>query len=614
MKLSTFLLVFTLLGTAVLTGQNTIFSEDFANGIPADWSNVEVLGNGQPSSVWVYSTEGPQGAFATAPIESTTADNGWVLFDSDLNCNDPAGQDAWLISPAIDGSGLSDVWLRFETFYRSFNDRPQIRVGTDLEDLASWGTIEVFPGIGANDFIDLNPDQLLFNLSEFAAGESEFYFAFQFLSTSETANGGSLTGCGYAWQVDDVEVLDFDPRPDNDMRVNTFFALPPNRVTPASQVTPFGFIADIENLGAQPQSDATLRVSISGASGEVFSDQLVYSMVGTDSVAENVFFEEEFVPDMMPGAYTGQYELTLSGDDANPDNNIQDFSFIISDTLFQRDSGEGFGGTRPADDNDFSYGNVYYVTNGDNLFARHVTFGISDINSAAGFAVSTLLYEWTGDLNGDGLAAGDELTGPIAFNSYAVDGTEESDFVTIPVDIDGNFPALQDDTYYIIVVQFAPDDDDSDLFLSTTSNIDYSATEFYQDSVGNKALPYVALDVGNVGEFSLIGFGLDNIPAVRLSIGSATNNTVAQLPENSLEIMPSPANTQFQAIVNLETPAQEVTATLFSANGQVMETRNLSNIQQTTLDYNVSNLPAGNYYLRLQTEQGIRTLPVAVQH
>jgi hypothetical protein len=45
-----------------------------------------------------------------------------------------------------------------------------------------------------------------------------------------------------------------------------------------------------------------------------------------------------------------------------------------------------------------------------------------------------------------------------------------------------------------------------------------------------------------------------------------------------------------------------------------VETRNLSNIQQTTLDYNVSILPAGNYYLRLQTVQGIRTLPVAVQH
>lgn len=598
---------------STLSAQNVIFSEDFANGIPAEWSNVEVVGNGQASSVWVYSTDGPQGPFATDPIASTTAENGWILFDSDVNCNDPAGQDAWLISPAIDGSSLTDVWIRFETFYRSFNDLPQVRVGTDLEDLASWGSLEVFPGISANDFADVNPTQVLLNLSEFAAGESQFYFAFQFLSSSATANGGNLTGCGYSWQVDDVEVLDFDPRPDNDMRVNTFFALPPNLITPASQVSPFGFIADIENLGAQPQTDATLSVSISGAGGEVFSDQLIYASVGSDSVAENVFFETEFTPEMMPGAYIGQYELTLGGDDANPDDNIQEFSFIVSDTLFQRDSGEGFGGTRPADDNDFTYGNVYYVANGDNLFARYVTFGISGIEDAGGLAVSTLFYEWTGDTDGDGQANAAELT-LLAFNSYAITGNEASDFVTLPVDIDGNFPALNDDTYYVIVVQFAPDDDDSDLFLTTTDNLDYGATEFYQDSVGNKALPYVALDVSNTGDFSLFGFGLDNIPAVRLSIGSATNTNVALLPENSLEVMPSPANTQFQAVVNLETPAQEVTATLFSAVGQVVETRNLSNVQQTTLDYNVSNLPAGNYFLRLQTEQGIRTLPVAVQH
>ena len=121
-----------------MTAQDPFFTEDFEGGIPADWSNVEVVGNGQPSFVWVDSTEGPQGPFATDPIASTSADNGWALFDSDVNCNDPEGQDAWF-SPAIDGTDLSEVWIRFQTFYRSFNDRPQIRVGTDLEDLASWG-------------------------------------------------------------------------------------------------------------------------------------------------------------------------------------------------------------------------------------------------------------------------------------------------------------------------------------------------------------------------------------------------------------------------------------------------------------------------------------------
>jgi hypothetical protein len=596
-----------------LSAQNVLLSEDFANGIPADWTNEDVSGNGV---IWTWCNDpaAGQGDGCPAiwndqinqqmPFAAETATNGFVTVDSDAAGGAVTHTSELTIAPQ-DFSAQDAVWIAFQAhigvFAFSAEENAILRVSNDGG--TNWDTYIVFPGLTTGERWSANPEQIQLDISATAAGESNVLIQWQWTGNWE-----------YNWNLDDVFIYDADPRPANDMRVNNFHAVAPNFATPASQVTPFGFIADIQNLGAQPQQDATLSVSISDAGGEVFSDELVYTLVGTDSTAENVFFENEFTPAMMPGAYTGQYELTLGEADANPEDNVRPFSFIVTDTLFQRDSGEGLGGTRPADDNDFSYGNVYYVANGENLFARYVTFGVSNFDEVAGFAVSTLLYEWTGDLDGDGQAAGDELTGPIAFNSYAFTGEEEGPLVTIPVDIDNNFPALQDDTYYIIVVQFAPDDDDSDLFLSTTSDIDYSASNFYQDSVGNKAIPYVALDVSNVGEFSLVGFGLDNIPVVRLSVGSATNNTVAQLPENSLEIMPSPANTQFQAIVNLETAAQEVTATLFSANGQVVETRNLSNIQQTTLDYNVSNLPAGNYYLRLQTEQGIRTLPVAVQH
>ncbi len=223
------------------------------------------------------------------------------------------------------------------------------------------------PGLTTGERWSENPEQIQLDISATAAGESNVLIQWQWTGNWE-----------YNWNLDDVFIYDADPRPANDMRVNNFRAVAPNFATPASQVTPFGFIADIQNLGSQTQENATLTVSISDAGGEVFSDELVYASIGADSVAENVFFEEEFVPDMMPGAYTGQYELTLGEADANPEDNVRPFSFIVTDTLFQRDSGEGLGGTRPADDNDFSYGNVYYVTNGENLFARYVTFGVSN--------------------------------------------------------------------------------------------------------------------------------------------------------------------------------------------------------------------------------------------
>jgi len=54
------------------------------------------------SSNWIYSTTGPQGPFDIGIITSTTAGNGFMIFDSDLNCEGP--QDVWLISPSFDAN------------------------------------------------------------------------------------------------------------------------------------------------------------------------------------------------------------------------------------------------------------------------------------------------------------------------------------------------------------------------------------------------------------------------------------------------------------------------------------------------------------------------------
>lgn len=616
MKLSThiFFTLMLVLGVSLgLNAQNVLLSEDFANGIPATWTNEDASGN---NAVWTYCNDPATGQSGGCPaiwgdqinqqmpFASATANNGFVTVDSDL-----AGQithtSELTIAPQ-DFSAADAVWIEFQAHIGVFTfaaeDNAVLRVSND--DGANWTTYTVFPGLTTGVRWSNNPEEVTINITDVAAGQSNVLIQWQWTGNFE-----------YNWSLDDIFVYDGDPRPENDMRVNTFFAVAPNFITPASQVQPFGFIADIENRGALTQDNATLTVSISDGSGEVFTDEQVYGAVAADSVAENVFFPNEFTPAAEPNAYTGSYTLELEDDDATPEDNVQEFQFVVSDTLFQRDSGENFGGTRPADDNDFSYGNIYYVPNGDGLFARYVTFGVSTPEELAGFSVSILLYEWPGDLNGDGIANAEEYEGPIAFNFYDFTGEEEG-LITVATDIDENFPALKDDTYYIVVVQFAPDDDVSDLFLLTTSSIDYSATQFYQDSVGNKAVPYVALDVSNEGEFSLVGFGLDNIPVVRLSIGNAVSTQQqALLPENSLQIHPTPTSNEFWATLNLEASVERAAINIINAKGQVMETRQLGRLQQGQIEhFNVAQFPSGTYYLRLKTEQGVRTKPFIVQH
>ncbi|HRF37688.1 MAG TPA: hypothetical protein PK198_02775, partial [Saprospiraceae bacterium] len=74
-----------------------------------------------------------------------------------------------------------------------------------------------------------------------------------------------IGGWDYFWAIDDIELLNQDLSIQNDMQVNTFFARAPNAITPASQLEPFGFVADVKNNGRLTAASSTLTVSIKNA-------------------------------------------------------------------------------------------------------------------------------------------------------------------------------------------------------------------------------------------------------------------------------------------------------------------------------------------------------------
>lgn len=605
-------------GSATAFAQGDFFTEDFAGGFPNDWTTVEVEGNGQPTSVWFYTTEGPTGSFATNPLASTTAANGWMIFDSDLNCNLGANQDSWLISPVIDCSQKEKVWLLFETFYRTYSDRPQVRVGTNLNDTASWVAIEVFPDITANQFggviegdQNINPQTIEIDITDYAAGESNIYIAFQFLSSSETNNGGSPIGCAYNWQIDDVRLTDADPRPANDMRVNAFYAIAPNAVTPYTQVEPIGFIADIQNIGSETQDSPTLTMTIVNSNGDVvYQEDLDYGPIASDSLAENVFFPLEFDVPAVPDVYTATYSLAIDNPDTDLSNNEREFTFAVSDSLFSKD----LGATRsvaPAADESFTYGNVYFVPEGTDLYARYITFGVVNADELVGKSVTTYLYSWNGVTDGRYIEPGDYAV--LAFNSYFFDGNEGTDLITIPVDLDGAEIALEDNTYYIAAIEYATDDDQS-CFLQAADNLDYAAMNFYTDSLNNPRYAGV-LDVSNTGTLDLLGFGLDIVPVSRLSISSApVGTTDIILPDGAVALFPNPVNELATLEFNLETPSSTVQVSVFDITGRMMQQQNFDNIKSERIQLNAKDLANGNYMVRVRTDAGIKTLKMAVQH
>lgn len=614
----TFLLAF-LFCCGMLQAQGSFFSEDFDGGLPADWTAIEVVGDGGTASNWMHTTTGPGGAFATPPIASTTASNGWMIFDSDLNCS--GAQDAYLVSPALDGSDKNVVFVEFESYYRSFNDAVSIQVTTDLSlPYTEWSEFLIYPTIGATDVAagGANPDLVTINITSAAAGQPVFYVAFRFLADASTQNGGNGDGCAYNWQIDDVAVTDADPRPANDLMVNSFFAIPPNFATPASQVESFGFMADIENGGSSAQTGANLNVTIENSSNsmEVFNTDLAYPEFAVDQLIENVFVPEAYTPAAETGVFSGAYTLTLDGQtDDVPENNTRTFDFVVTDTLFSKGNTPTTA-TRAAADESYSWGNIYYVPNGAGYYARYMSFGYSNAADAAGESVTTFLFKWDGDTNEDGIANEDEYgAAPIAFNSYTFTGNEPANtIITLPVDLDGNAIELEDDSYYMVVTRFDTDVA-TELFQLATDDIDYFAMQFMSDSLG---MPRYAgaLDVGNTNEYSLTGFGFDIQPYVTLSVSdnpSLTKTSNILSAANRIEIAPNPVSDEFRLDLDFVSTAENVTIEIYDVMGRTLKTEQFTKLRTQSMTYDVRQWQSGTYFLRVTTEEGIRTKRVIVK-
>jgi len=173
----------------VLRSTTPFWTDDFSDANTWDISN----GSGNTDN-WVIGTEGPAGTYKIDPIASTTHDNGFALFDSDKMCS--GKQDGYLTTKnPIDCSTHANVVLSFESYYRRYKDTIYVEVSTDA---TNWTQFELHGDYQANDTDPTNPMQESFLISSVADGQSTVYIRFRFKSLTD--------GCGYSWQVDDIQL------------------------------------------------------------------------------------------------------------------------------------------------------------------------------------------------------------------------------------------------------------------------------------------------------------------------------------------------------------------------------------------------------------------------
>ncbi|MEL6720039.1 MAG: choice-of-anchor J domain-containing protein, partial [Bacteroidota bacterium] len=161
-----------------------INQEDFNSGTSGTWSTFDVIGD----DFWEFSSSFPN-AFI----------NGFG--------GDAAGEEDWLISPALDFSTTTDIMMTF--VYSERFSGPDMEVfystdysGTGNPNAATWTLLETLPDLTSSSSFPTNVDYTI-DLSALSA--ANIYIAFKYTATSPSG------GDAEAWRIDDICISGGDP-------------------------------------------------------------------------------------------------------------------------------------------------------------------------------------------------------------------------------------------------------------------------------------------------------------------------------------------------------------------------------------------------------------------
>lgn len=596
----------------------TIWYERFDEPGAPDWERDTIQGD----SAWAWDSFGYVGsglyADAATSIASATANDGAMVFNADLwltgGTDEPLSFIPFvseLISPTIDLSDITvPLSLKFTQLVHVLDASPgapqvmgqrfitSYAVSTDGGE--SWG-----PPMNANECLGQN---IITNSTQIlpldgVEGEANVKIKFTW--------AGNL----YYWVLDDIAIIE---RANYDMQVNrNFFSVLSNLMTPQNQMTDEAFLADISNVGAQTAENVELNLQIRNHSTGtiIYDDTNTYGDLPPNFLAENVIFNERLDTSLIQekGVYQASYTVRQDSTDGRPANDKINWKFEITDSTFSKELGANRSVT-PAASRSFTYGNVFYIPNGLGYKATSLSFAVGNADKLgeANRSVNTYLIKLLGDFNNDSeLQPGEYVENPLAFNSYSFTGDEASDLITIPIGIDSTV-ALEDDTYYMLLLEYVASTDPR-LFIDASDTLNYQASWFVSDSLQERRF-VTALDVGNTGTFSTIGFGYKIVPVIRLNIRpiiSDLDYTFGNM--STIEIYPNPVSDILQVDIK-ENIQDMLSLRIVDAMGRQVFEQHLEAIRSEKIRINTKLFPPGTYFIEIRTNNGFATKPFMVSH
>lgn len=226
MKNFTLAVAFMLTAALGASAQTTIYSQNFSTaGLPSGWQSIDNATGGK----WARKT-------SAHSFASSTASNGFYIFDSDAAGNDSKAEDADLITGAIDCSSSSFVALQFEQFFQQYaSSEGTVSVSVDN---ATWTPVYTVNSSSSN------PEVVTINITSIAANQATVYLKFNYIGDYD-----------YWWAIDDIKL--FEP-PAYDISIETL------NVPRYTGLKDQAISGTIKNKGYLPLSSFDLNYTVNG--------------------------------------------------------------------------------------------------------------------------------------------------------------------------------------------------------------------------------------------------------------------------------------------------------------------------------------------------------------
>ena len=471
-----------------ITKVTPFWTNDFSD--PNLWTMTDLLHGGTQN--WVIGTSGPVGSFSSGmgTISSTTALNGFALYDSDDMATSASNQQDALLTfnNSIDCSNYQYINLNVESYHRKFQDSVFLEVSNDN---VNWVRYEMHQDLGVNDGSD-NPEMVSINISSTAGNQSSVWFRFRYEGQWD-----------YAWMLDDVSLSE---TPNNAASISEAvhggwwvnytnisggslagFDYTFNTNSQIS-INPYSFEAVLHNDGVAPQN-MTLHAEVFDDNGtSVFSTMSSTVLLDMNYQTDTFVCNQTFVPNV-----NGVYEVKIwgTGDSVYTDTAI--LATVVNDDVYGRDWNQPAGSWRVARD----CGGMVLGTTLD-IYADETVYALQvhiDDESVVGTELYVALYE-------------NSLTDPNAdpiyltqSDDYVLTQNDLGSWITVP--FDGGQDLYAGTSYLAAVGGTA---NPVDTFMVSTSGESQGATCWIQDN---------GCDIGSAGFGSW--YWISDIPMIRMS-------------------------------------------------------------------------------------------------